>query len=164
MALPDTLLFQHQVEQFVYAEVRLLDERRWEAWEALFAEEGTYWAPAAHDQPNPEEHVSLIYENALLRKVRQQRFKHPNAFSLQPFPRTSHLVSNVMIDQEATDTSPLVVSARFIMHEFRRGQPNSYAGAYRYELVTNDGGFLIQQKKATLVNCNGTLTSSAMYF
>ncbi len=164
MGLPDALLLQHQVEQFIYAEVRLLDERRWEAWEALFADGGTYWAPAAHEQPNPEEHVSLIYENALLRKVRQQRFKHPNAFSLQPFPRTSHLVSNVMIDEEAKDDSPLVASARFIMHEFRRGQPNSYAGAYRYELLPIEDTFLIQQKKATLVNCNGTLTSSAMYF
>ncbi len=164
MAAQDLLLRQHQVEQFIYAEVRLLDERRWEQWEALFTEDGTYWAPAAHEQPNPDEHVSLIYENALLRKVRQQRFKHPNAFSLQPFPRTSHLVSNVMIDQAQSDEDPLVVSARFLMHEYRRGQPATFAGAYRYELLGEGDGFRIQQKKATLVNCEGTLTSSAMYF
>ncbi|MFK7957389.1 MAG: aromatic-ring-hydroxylating dioxygenase subunit beta [Lysobacterales bacterium] len=158
------LLLQHRVQQFVYQEVRLLDEQRWSDWEALFAEGGTYWAPAAHDQPDPVQHVSLIFEDALLRKVRQQRFKHPNAFSLQPFPRTSHLVSNVMIDEADDERGTMTVSARFLMHEYRLDVPVAFAGAYRYELEQSVGTWLIQQKKATLVNCEGALPSSAIYF
>ncbi len=158
------LLRQHQIQQFVYQEVRLLDEQRWGEWEVLFAEGGTYWAPAAHDQPDPVQHVSLMFEDALLRKVRQQRFKHPNAFSLQPFPRTSHLVSNVMIDEVDEAAGTLVVSARFLMHEYRLEAPTVFAGAYRYQLQQSADSWLIDQKKATLVNCEGALPSSAIYF
>lgn len=162
MSISEQMLRQFQVEQFVYHEVRLLDEQQWSAWNELFTETGTYWAPAAPDQPDPEYHVSLIFEDSLLRQVRQERFKHPNAFSLQPFPRTSHLVSNVMVD-EASDQA-LVVSARFQMHEHRRDVPLVFAGAYRYQLQISGDTFLIEQKKATLVNCDGKLPSSAVYF
>ena len=162
MADSEILLRQHQLEQFVYQEVRLLDEQRWDEWEALYTEDGVYWAPASHDQPDPFEHVSLIYEDQLLRKVRYERYKHPNAYSLQPFPRTSHLVSNVMSDTQEDGVT--AVNARFQMHEFRRGQPSVFAGWYDYQLVDGDAGFKIKQKKATLVNCEGDLTSSNIYF
>jgi len=58
----------------------------------------------------------------------------------------------------------LKVNARFQMHEFRRGQPALFAGSYDYEFVKHDQSYLIQQKKATLVNCEGDLISSNVYF
>lgn len=164
MDVSETLWRQHQVEQFVFREVRLLDERRWSEWEALFAEGGMYWAPASHSQPDALEHVSLIYDDALLRKVRLARFEHPNAFSLQPFPRTSHSVSNVMIDTWDEATGAIDVRAVFRMHEFRREQPTSFVGHYEYSLLTRDSAFQIKQKKATLVNCEGPLSSASVYF
>ena len=36
-----------EVERFLYREARLLDERRFEEWMNLFAEDGYYWVPAA---------------------------------------------------------------------------------------------------------------------
>ncbi len=163
MAESQQLVLQHNIEQFIYAEVRMLDEHRWHDWQSLFTEEGLYWAPASQDQPDPYEHVSLIFEDQLLRKVRCERFNHPNAISLQPFPRTSHLVSNVMID-DLDGGNQINVNARFQMHEFRRDQPAVFAGSYDYELVKNNDSYLIQQKKATLVNCEGDLVSSNVYF
>lgn len=163
MSATEILLRQHAIEQFVYGEVRMVDEQRWEEWEALFTEDGVYWAPATIDQPDPYEHVSLIFEDELLRKVRYERFKHPNALSLQPFPQTSHLVSNIMVD-EKNDEDTIVVHARFLMHEFRRGQPEVFAGSYDYALVEDGDSFRIRQKKATLVNCEGDLVGSNVYF
>lgn len=158
------LILTHSLEQFIFAEVRMLDEQRWDEWEALFTEDGTYWAPATQEQPDPFEHVSLIFEDSLLRKVRYERYAHPNALSLQPFPRTSHLVSNVMLDEHNVEKGTLAASARFQMHEFKRGQPAVFAGSYQYNLVTNGDGFKMKQKKATLVNCEGDLVSSNIYF
>lgn len=162
MSIAMELERQHLVEQFIYGEVRLLDERKWSDWEGLFTEDGTYWAPATHDQPDPVNHVSVIFDDHLLRKVRLKRYDHPNAFSLQPFPRTAHAVSNVMID--TWDEAEVVVSAVFQMHEFRRDMPQIFAGYYRYALAPAEAGFAIRQKKATLVNCEGVLNSSALYF
>ena len=38
--------------EFVYAEARLIDEKRFEEWYELFAEEGRYWMPLTRGQQN----------------------------------------------------------------------------------------------------------------
>ncbi len=156
------LLFHHRVSQFLFSEARMLDDREWDKWAALFTEEGTYWAPASYEQPDPIEHVSLIYEDQLLRKVRLARFSNPNAFSLQPFPRTCHFISNIMIDSH--EGAAVTVSSCFQMTEYRRDKPNQFNGRYVHDLVDMDGSFKINQKKAILVNCDGTQPSSSIYF
>lgn len=158
------LELHHRVSQFLFHEARLLDERRWAEWEDLFAEGGTYWAPATPEQPDPENHVSLIYENDLLRKVRAARFANPHAPSLQPFPRTAHLVTNVMIDAHDEEAGEVVATSRFLMIEYRRGAQRFYGGAYTHHLVAENGAFRIRRKKADLVNCEGPLESSSVWF
>lgn len=162
--MTDDIELHHRVSQFLYHEARLLDERRWNEWEALFLEDGVYWAPATPDQPDPVNHVSLIYENKLLRKVRIARFASPAAPSLHPFPRTMHLVSNVMIDAHDAKSGETVAEARFFMIEYRRDQQRFYGGAYTHCLVEKDGVFRIRQKKVDLVNCEGPLESSSIWF
>jgi len=158
------LAFHHRVSQFLFHEARLLDEQRWSEWEQLFTEEGTYWAPATPGQPDPINHVSLIYENALLRKVRLARFGNPNAYSLQPFPRSSHMLSNVMIDARDEKAGTVLVTSRFLMIEYRRDVSNFFAGEYAHDLIEEGGAFKIRQKKASLVDCDGTHPSSNIYF
>ena len=125
--MTNDLDLHHRVSQFLFLEARLLDEQRWEEWNALFAEGGEYWAPATANQPDPVNHVSLIHENDLLRKVRIARFKSPAAPSLHPFPRTAHLVTNVMVDK--CEGEELTVNARFLMIEYRRDAQRVFAGA-----------------------------------
>ena len=158
----DAVLLHHRVSQFLYREALLLDEQQWDDWAALFTADGVYWAPATPEQPDPVNHVSLIYEDDLLRKVRIARFKSPAAYSLQPFPHTSHMVANIIVGD--SNDGALDVSARFQMTEFRRDDPISYTGAYHYLLIEDGDGFKIRQKKAVLVNCNGAHESSSVYF
>lgn len=158
------LALHHRVSQFLFHEARLLDECRWHEWEALFLADGVYWAPATPGQPDPVNHVSLIYEDQLLRKVRIARFASPAAPSLQPFPRTSHLVTNVMIDACDAKSGAIVASSRFLMIEYRRDAQRFYGGAYTHDLVERDGALRIRQKKVDLVNCEGPLESSSVYF
>lgn len=154
----------HRVSTFLFHEARLLDERRWDEWEALFLEDGVYWAPATPDQPDPINHVSLMYEERLLRKVRIARFASPVAPSLQPFPRTAHLVTNVMIDRHDEKTGEIAVNSRFLMIEYRRGAQRSFGGAYQHDLLDAPDGLRIRRKKVDLVNCEGPLESSSVWF
>ena len=41
----------------------MLDERRFEEWRDLFADDGYYWVPARPDQPNPLDEVSIFYDD-----------------------------------------------------------------------------------------------------
>jgi benzoate/toluate 1,2-dioxygenase beta subunit len=151
-----------ELEEFLYHEARLLDEQRWDEWNALFTADGCYWVPAAPDQPDPVNHVSLIYENALLRAVRIKRFRHPNAFSLQPRPRSMHLVSNVM-PEGFDDNGDFVVRSSFIMLQYRREKQDVFGGRYTHRLRREGGALRIAEKRVDLVNCDAPMENILLY-
>ena len=152
-----------QVEQFLFLEARLLDEKRWDEWEALFVEDGEYWIPATRGQPDPINHVSIMYEKSLLRAVRLKRYRHPNALSLQPQPYSVHTVSNVMLDSFNQENGIAQVNSRFIMLEYRRDKTWTYGGAYTHTLQRENDSFKILMKKVELINCDGALDSIQLY-
>ncbi len=157
---PDIL----KIEQFLYLEARLIDEKRWDEWEALFIEDGEYWVPATRGQPDPVNHVSIMYEKSLLRAVRLKRYRHPNAMSLQPEPQSVHMISNIMLDSFDEDTGVCVVNSRFTMLEHRRDIQNTYGGAVTHTLEPHDDSWKIRMKKVELINCEGVLDSIQIYF
>lgn len=152
------------LEQFLFYEARLIDEKRWDEWGALFTEDGEYWVPVTRGQPDPKNHVSLMYETALLRNVRLKRYRHPNAMSLQPEPHSAHLISNVMLDSFEESTGACVVNSRFVMLEYRRNEQRTYGGTVTHVLERSAQGFAIRRKKVELVNCDAVLPSIHIYF
>jgi benzoate/toluate 1,2-dioxygenase beta subunit len=153
-----------QLEQYLFREARLIDEKRWDEWAALFADEAEYWVPATRGQPDPHTHVSLIYERSLLRDIRLRRYRHPNAMSLQPQPWSVHLISNVMLDSFDRDAGICIVNSRFIMLEYRRDDLRTHGGATTHTLDVSGDSWKITMKKVELVNCDGVLDNIQTYF
>ncbi len=151
------------LEEYLYHEARLIDEMRLEEWSGLFTEDGTYWVPATAGQPDPVNHVSLMYEDRLMRAVRIERYKNPNAISLQPQPRCVHLVSNVMLEEFDPESGDCIVSSRFVVFEYRRAEQFVYGGTYRHDLAATEQGYRIRQKKVELVNCDGPQWNIQVY-
>ena len=151
------------LEQFLFLEARLLDEQRWEEWNDLYLEDAEYWVPATPGQPDPTNHVSLIYETGLLRAVRVKRYKHPNAFSLQPGPRSVHLVSNVILDSYDETTAECKVTSRFIMLQYRREKQDVFAGACTHTLIIKGNDIRIAAKRVDLLNCDAPLENILIY-
>lgn len=152
-----------ELEQFLFHEARLIDEQRWQEWDALFVEDGEYWIPAIPDQIDPKNHVSLIYETDLLRAVRIKRFKHPNAFSLKPAPRSSHIISNVMLDEFDGASGVCVVTSRFIMLQYRREEQDVFGGSYTHHLKVEEHGLKIMKKRVDLINCDAPMGNILLY-
>ena len=48
------------VEDFLYMEARLLDNRQFEEWMDLFTDDALYWVPAGRDDIDPSRHVSIV--------------------------------------------------------------------------------------------------------
>ena len=151
------------LEQFLCHEARLLDEQRWDEWNALYLEEAEYWVPATPQQPDPHNHISLIYETGLLRAVRIKRYQHPNAFSLQPMPRSVHLLSNVMLDGFDAEAGECEVTSRFIMLQYRREKQDLFAGSYQHRLRVEQDTFRIAAKRVNLLNCDAPLENILIY-
>ncbi len=96
-----------EVQAFLYAEARALDDREWDAWLACYAPQATFHMPAWDDDDllteDPQREISLIYygtKQGLEDRVFRIRTERSSATSL-PEPRTSHNISNVEILSQA---------------------------------------------------------------
>lgn len=148
----------HQsLEQFVFNEVRCIDERRWDDWLALFDEDGDYWVPLSHKDSNPREALSIAYEDRPKLLLRCKRYSHPQFHAQTPASRTSHLVSNVMFDGIEETSGHYLLYAQFSMAEYRLKQRVDWSGSFYYRLRKDGDDFKIKRKKVLLVDSESEL-------
>ena len=150
------------LEAFVFREARLLDERRFRDWMALFAEDGTYWVPAIADQQSPFNQVSLFYDDRELMKTRVDRLEHPRIHIQTPPSRTAHLVGNLVIDKADVAAGEYVVSSTVIMVEYRDDNQRIFAGRQTHHLRQGTEGVQIVQKRVDLIDCDSAFEAMAV--
>jgi 3-phenylpropionate/cinnamic acid dioxygenase small subunit len=141
---------QHQVEQFLFYQSELLDQKQWAAYIDLFAPEGVYWMPVTPDQTEWLDSPSIFAEDRHMMEIRMGRVQHPNAWSQAPQWGTSHVIGNVVI--ESAGESEVVVRSRFQMVELRRDQLRHFAGTYRHTLARKGDDFKIVLQRVDLLN------------
>lgn len=141
------------VEQFLYREARLLDERRFDEWLALWTEDGRYWVPRHHGQADPFEQISLFWEDRMLRETRVRRLLNPRNWSQQPPTRGCRLLGNVeIVGLDAA--GHLIVHSALQLTEYRLEQ-RLLAGRVLHKLAPDGGGgWKLQLKRVDLVNCD----------
>src|SRR5579872_4417093 len=149
-------------EDFLIDEARLLDERRFRDWMALFDEDGTYWVPAVPGQESPFDQASLFYDDRDLMKTRIDRLEHPRIHVQTPPSRTAHLVGNVMIEETDSAKSEYVVGSTVIMVEYRDDAQRVFAGRQQHRLRRDGGSFRIVQKRVDLINCDSAFEAMAV--
>lgn len=145
-----------RIEDFIYREAELLDERRFDEWLKLFTPQGIYWLPIDEEAPRGAT-ASLLYDDAISREERVHRLLQLSSPALAPHSRTVHLVGNVRFDQVG---DALQVRTSQVIHEIRGGdyaqaglgEPMSYVATVHYSLVAVDGEFRIALKKVLLIN------------
>ncbi|MBS0421707.1 MAG: aromatic-ring-hydroxylating dioxygenase subunit beta [Proteobacteria bacterium] len=142
---------------FVYHEARLIDEKRFDEWYELFADDALYWMPLTREQPIGEAHTSLFYEDKLLLKVRIERLRHPNAFSQQQPSFCQHVLQQPTIIESAQ--GKCVLRTPFIYAEAQLDQQVILAGTAFHHLQGDGGGWKIQMKKIELLNREAALPS-----
>lgn len=149
-------------EDFLIHEARLLDERRFRDWMALFADDGTYWVPAVPDQKSPFEEASLFYDDRELMKTRVDRLEHPRIHVQTPPSRTAHIVGNVVVEETDPTKGEYVIGSTFIMVEYRDDAQRLFAGRQRHRLRRHGDTFRIVQKRVDLINCDGAFEAMAV--
>lgn len=142
-------LDQAAVERFLYQEARLLDERRYDDWVALFTEDGVYWVPSGHDGP-PQSSVALIYDNTPRLRERLTRMGSRAFWAQQPPTHTTRLIGNVLVQPGAERADEIDVECRFILALLRRHRQALLSGVARYRLRTAADGYRIREKVVTL--------------
>jgi benzoate/toluate 1,2-dioxygenase subunit beta len=136
---------------FLYREARLLDDRQWDEWLELYAEDVEYWMPAWDDDDrtteDPHSQISLIYyANRHGLEDRVFRIKTERSGASSPEPRTGHAVLNVEVLAE--------VDVRYNFHTLshRYKATDEFFGTMFVTLRRQEGSFLIGRKKIVLKN------------
>lgn len=151
-----------EIEKFLINEARILDERRWGDWLGLFAEDGWYWVPVEEGQTDPKNTVSLMYDDRQLLETRVRRLAAGTLHTQMPISRTSRIVTNATIEEQAGDTQ--IVRSKFQMIEYRRNKQRNFGGTQWHALEKAGDGFLLKWKKVELVNCDSMMDGLTIPF
>jgi len=162
----DAALDRREFEDFLFHEVRLLDERRFRDWLALYTEDGAYWVPSVADQTTPFGQASLFYDDQELMRLRVDRLEHPLIHVQTPPSRTVHLVGSVSAERAphtaGMPASDVLVHSSVIMAEYRLDQQRLFIGRQRHWLRAVDGQWRIVLKRVDLVNCEAAFEAIAV--
>ncbi len=152
-----------ELARFVKREARLIDEKRFDDWYELFAEDGHYWVPAAPGQSDPLLHNSLAYEDRLLLKLRVERLKSDRAFSLRPEIRCLHVLQEPEVEKRDDDRGEYLLRTPFIYTETRGDESQRFAATAWHTLVRVEERLRIRLKRVDILNCDAALPSIQLF-
>jgi len=132
----ERVILQHDVEQFLYKEARLLDERRLEEWLDLLAEELHYWMPMRRnikfgdwdlEFTSAETEINWFDEGKDILAGRIRQINTGVHWPEEPVSRFEHLISNVEVVNE--DSDGLRVYSKFHCYQNRlQDEVNQWVG------------------------------------
>jgi 3-phenylpropionate/cinnamic acid dioxygenase small subunit len=148
---------------FVVHEARLLDEKRYAEWNALFTDDAMYWVPLVPDQEDGINHTSHLYEDKLLRELRIERLKSARAFSQQPPTRAHHLLQTPTVEVFDAAAKRFVVRSEFHYTEAQGDELQFFVGTCLHHLVLQDGALRMTLKRVNLLNCDAALPAVQLF-
>jgi 3-phenylpropionate/cinnamic acid dioxygenase small subunit len=167
--VPDEAMIRG-VEQFLYREARLLDERRFHDWLGLLTHDIHYWmASRTNRYPrsskaiailNPDRYVEedvtgadelgLFDEDIKTLTARVARLDTGMAWAEDPPSRTRHLITNIEVMPNASGTE-VTVHCNFIVYRSRgETEQDFYVGAREDRLRRVDDAWKIARRRLVL--------------
>jgi 3-phenylpropionate/cinnamic acid dioxygenase small subunit len=153
-----SLALWHEVQQFLFREARLLDERRFKEWVDLFTDDVLYWAPILTNRVGRDARLevqkfgeSAHFEDGKASLAnRVKRFDTGMAWAEVPPSRTRHLISNVEVESIEGSEELRVRSAFLVYRSHLETDEEIYAGARTDVLRRKEGSFAIARREIHL--------------
>jgi 3-phenylpropionate/cinnamic acid dioxygenase small subunit len=142
---------------FVYREARLIDERHFQEWYDLFADNGRYWLPMRREQTDAVAEQSITVEDKLLLQARIVRLASGKTYSDKPPVRCQHVLQAPMCEELDHAANRYRTRTAFLYVEFRNDEQLVLAGTAEHLLRLENGALRIVQKRVDLVNAGAPL-------
>jgi len=141
------LLLLAEVTDFLYREADLLDERRYEEWLGLLADDYQYSVPlrmnvsyddvAEREETRAGEEICWFDESKATTELRVTQLATGQHWAEEPVSRVSHLVTNIRI---ASSAPPEVdVSCRFVVYRNRVADESDFLVGRRRDRLRRTG-------------------------
>ena len=158
-----TAATERELIDFVVREARLLDDKRYDEWLELWADDGIYWVPLSPEQSEGLQHNSHLYEDKLLRELRIERLKSPRAFSQQPPTRSHHLLQTPTVEPVDASANRWIVRSEFHYTESQGDELNILVGTCWHHLTVEAGRLRMTLKRVDLINCDAALPAVQLF-
>jgi 3-phenylpropionate/cinnamic acid dioxygenase small subunit len=151
----ERLLFEREVEKFLFREAELLDDRRYNDWIELIAEDIHYHMPVRRNVKFGEQHrensdseseISWFDEGKRTLAGRVRQINTGLHWAEEPFSRVRHLITNIQVGEIDGDEVP--VRSNFYCWSNRlRDEVNVFVGT-RQDILRRDPdtGFKIAKR------------------
>lgn len=150
----------HEIEQFLYYEARLLDDRRFEEWYGLLAADLHYVMPTRYnrlrreaDREFADPHEAQLFDedkHSIAQRIR--RLRSPTAWAEDPPSRTRHFVSNVIVRRTANDAE-FETECYYLLYRSRGEREVETFAGMRHDLLRrcgNAAGWEIARRRIIL--------------
>jgi 3-phenylpropionate/cinnamic acid dioxygenase small subunit len=170
------LLLEREVANFLYHEAEVLDERRYEEWLDLLADDVRYWMPIRRNVKLGELEREFTREgqdvnwfdegkDTLTRRV--QQILTGVHWAEEPLSRLCHMVSNVQLlaaEPSLSEPARVTVKSRFLIYRNRvETETDILVGKREDTLRRVGGGWQISRRKIVL-DQNVLMTKNLTFF
>ena len=172
-----------EVEQFLYREARLLDERRFHDWLALFTEDVRYWMPGRtsrypvtskaigildHERYDAEElskagELAIFDETKETLQARIARLDTGMAWAEDPPSRTRHLITNIEVEDGDT-AAELRVFSNYLVYRTRGETEQDFYIGRREDVLRNVDGTWKIARRTIILDQNVLLAKNVSIF
>ena len=141
----ERLLFEREIERFLYREAELLDDRRFNDWIELVAEDIHYHMPVRRnvkfgqqhrENTDPDSEISWFDEGKRTLAGRVRQINTGLHWAEEPFSRVRHVISNIQVGEEQNGEVP-VRSNFFVWTNRLHDEVNVFIGA-RHDVLRRD--------------------------
>jgi len=132
----ERVILQQEIEQFLYKEARLLDERRFEEWLDLLAEDLDYWMPMRRnikfgdwdlEFTDKDSEINWFDEGKDILAGRIRQLRTGVHWPEEPVSRFEHIVSNVEV--VGVEGDEIRVNSKFFCYQNRlQDEVNHFVG------------------------------------
>ena len=169
MAEPDSgqlayLSLMREIEDLLYREADLLDERHYEEWLELFTDDVTYWMPmrknlAWEDRESDitdEDDIAWIHDDKSTLAKRVRQIMTGIHWAEEPLSRVSHMITNIRLAEPvdiaaATGNAEFTVKTRFLVYRNRLETETDFLVGRRHDVIRRvDGALKFARRKIIL--------------
>ena len=168
---------KREVEEFLFDEANLLDERRFEEWIETLADDLEYFMPmtfnvkfgehAARENTTREKHMSWFNEGKWTLTKRAEQILTGVHWAEEPLSRVCRLVSNVQLTEIATNAAgeqEVSVSSRFLIYQNRCEREQYFFVGDRRDLIRRTASGWQLAKREIQIHQNVLLAKNLTVF
>jgi 3-phenylpropionate/cinnamic acid dioxygenase small subunit len=143
-----------EVPRLLFHEARMLDERRYDEWLAVFAPECLYWVPSRFVPGDPRKETAIYLDDRRRLGDRVAAIRTGFFHAQNPPSRTRRMLSN--LEWWTAPGGGLYACANVVIWEHRKATTRPYPGWQAYEIVRDARGeWVVAIKIVCLLDCDG---------